>query len=52
MNYATKPMHGPDGIRFFTRMKTITTRWPESDVKVGAKDSTQTQAEFVMPTMK
>lgn len=45
-------MHGPDGVRFFTRMKTITTRWPESDVKVGSKDSTQTQAEFVMPTMK
>lgn len=36
-------MHGPDGVRFFTRMKTITTRWP----------GTQKQnADFVMPTMK
>lgn len=45
-------MHGPDGVRFFTRMKTITTRWPESNVKVGNRESTQSQAEFVMPTMK
>ena len=21
-------MHGPDGVRFYTRMKTITSRWP------------------------
>lgn len=45
-------MHGPDGVRFFTRMKTITTRWPESSVKVDNRESTQSQAEFVMPTMK
>ncbi|MFG1496878.1 CoA-acylating methylmalonate-semialdehyde dehydrogenase [Saccharospirillum sp. HFRX-1] len=37
-------MHGPDGVRFFTRMKTITTRWPDSEVAA--------PAEFVMPTMK
>ncbi|KAF1702482.1 CoA-acylating methylmalonate-semialdehyde dehydrogenase [Pseudoxanthomonas suwonensis] len=35
-------MHGPDGVRFFTRMRTITARWPE-----GAAG-----AEFVMPTMR
>ncbi|MRI33569.1 methylmalonate-semialdehyde dehydrogenase (CoA acylating) [Endozoicomonas sp. OPT23] len=23
-------MHGPDGVRFFTKMKTVTSRWPES----------------------
>jgi len=34
-------MHGPEGVRFYTRMKTITTRWPE-----------KLTAEFVMPTMK
>lgn len=45
-------MHGPDGVRFFTRMKTITTRWPESNVKVNNRESAQSQAEFVMPTMK
>ena len=36
-------MHGPDGVRFFTRMKTLTTRWP---------DAQALSAEFVMPTMK
>ena len=35
-------VHGPDGVRFYTRLKTITARWPE-----GARG-----AEFVMPTMK
>jgi len=35
-------VHGPDGVRFYTRLKTITARWPE-----GAR-----HAEFVMPTMK
>jgi len=45
-------MHGPDGVRFFTRMKTITSRWPESDIKAGTPSEGQTEAEFVMPTMK
>ena len=35
-------VHGPDGVRFYTRLKTITARWPE-----GAR-----HAEFVMPTME
>ncbi len=35
-------MHGPDGVRFYTRQKTVTARWPE-----GSKG-----AEFTMPTMK
>ncbi len=35
-------VHGPDGVRFYTRLKTITARWPE-DAR---------HAEFVMPTMK
>ena len=35
-------VHGPDGVRFYTRLKTVTARWPE-----GARS-----AEFVMPTMK
>ncbi len=35
--------HGPDSIRFYTRTKTVTARWP-SGVKEGA--------EFVIPTMK
>ncbi len=36
-------MHGPEGVRFYTRLKTITTRWPDSASK---------GAEFIMPTMK
>ncbi|WP_026381481.1 CoA-acylating methylmalonate-semialdehyde dehydrogenase [Afifella pfennigii] len=35
--------HGPDSIRFYTKTKTITSRWP-SGVKEGA--------EFVIPTMR
>jgi malonate-semialdehyde dehydrogenase (acetylating)/methylmalonate-semialdehyde dehydrogenase len=35
--------HGPDGIRFYTRMKTITARGP-TGIRAGA--------EFSMPTMK
>jgi malonate-semialdehyde dehydrogenase (acetylating)/methylmalonate-semialdehyde dehydrogenase len=35
-------MHGPEGVRFYTRLKTITTRWP-TGVRI--------DAEFVMPTM-
>ena len=34
--------HGMEGVRFYTRVKTITARWPE---EAGA-------AEFVIPTMK
>ncbi len=36
-------MHGPEGIRFYTRLKTVTTRWP-TGIRSGA--------EFMMPTMK
>ena len=34
-------MHGIEGIRFYTKLKTITSRWPKS---------IQSGAEFVMPT--
>ncbi|WP_345900505.1 CoA-acylating methylmalonate-semialdehyde dehydrogenase [Martelella sp. UBA3392] len=36
-------MHGPEGVRFYTRLKTITQRWPKG-IRAGA--------EFSMPTMK
>ncbi|HVI90179.1 MAG TPA: CoA-acylating methylmalonate-semialdehyde dehydrogenase [Dongiaceae bacterium] len=36
-------MHGPEGVRFYTKLKTITSRWP-TGIRAGA--------EFVMPTMK
>jgi malonate-semialdehyde dehydrogenase (acetylating) / methylmalonate-semialdehyde dehydrogenase len=36
-------VHGPDGVRFYTRLKTVTSRWP----------TTQNEAaQYVMPTMK
>ena len=35
-------MHGPEGVRFYTRQKAVTTRWP-TGIKAGA--------EFKMPTM-
>ncbi|MGE3064723.1 MAG: CoA-acylating methylmalonate-semialdehyde dehydrogenase [Hyphomicrobiaceae bacterium] len=35
--------HGPDSVRFYTKTKTVTSRWPS-----GVKDG----AEFVIPTMK
>ncbi|HEX3498324.1 MAG TPA: CoA-acylating methylmalonate-semialdehyde dehydrogenase, partial [Stellaceae bacterium] len=36
-------MYGPEGVRFFTRMKTIMARWP-TGIRAGA--------DFIMPTMK
>jgi len=36
-------MHGPEGVRFYTRQKAITSRWP-TGLRAGA--------EFTMPTMK
>ncbi|MEM7652370.1 MAG: CoA-acylating methylmalonate-semialdehyde dehydrogenase [Pseudomonadota bacterium] len=36
-------MHGPEGVRFYTKMKAVTQRWP-TGIRSGA--------EFVIPTMK
>ncbi|MBI3705416.1 MAG: CoA-acylating methylmalonate-semialdehyde dehydrogenase [Rhizobiales bacterium] len=36
-------MHGPEGVRFYTKLKTITARWP-TGIRAGA--------EFIMPTMR
>ena len=36
--------YGPDGVRFYTRRKTITQRWPSSEVREGV--------QFSMPTLK
>jgi malonate-semialdehyde dehydrogenase (acetylating) / methylmalonate-semialdehyde dehydrogenase len=35
-------MHGPEGVRFYTKQKAVTSRWP-----TGIRAS----AEFKMPTM-
>ena len=35
-------MHGPEGVRFFTKLKTVTSRWP-TGIRAGA--------DFVMPTL-
>ena len=36
-------IHGPEGVHFYTRLKTMTSRWP-SGIRAGAS--------FVMPTMR
>jgi malonate-semialdehyde dehydrogenase (acetylating)/methylmalonate-semialdehyde dehydrogenase len=36
-------MHGKEGVRFFTKLKTVTARWP-TGIRAGA--------EYVMPTMR
>jgi len=41
--FGDQHMHGPEGVRFYTKLKTITSRWPS-----GARSN----PEFIMPTMK
>ena len=41
--FGDQHMHGPEGVRFYTKLKTITSRWP-SGIRMNP--------EFVMPTMK
>jgi malonate-semialdehyde dehydrogenase (acetylating)/methylmalonate-semialdehyde dehydrogenase len=41
--FGDQHMHGPEGVRFYTKLKTITSRWP-TGIRAGA--------EFVMPTMR
>ena len=41
--FGDQHMHGPEGVRFYTKLKTITSRWPTG---------LRTDPEFVMPTMK
>ncbi len=36
--------HGPEGVRFFTKIKTVTARWPKGGVREGAN--------FNIPTMR
>jgi malonate-semialdehyde dehydrogenase (acetylating)/methylmalonate-semialdehyde dehydrogenase len=36
-------VHGPDGVRFYSRMKTVTSRWPTG---------IRAESEYAMPTMK
>ncbi len=41
--FGDQHMHGPEGIRFYTKLKTMTSRWPSG---------LRSDPEFVMPTMK
>ena len=41
--FGDQHMHGPEGVRFYTKLKTITSRWPSG---------IRSNPEFVMPTMK
>jgi len=47
-SFADHAMHGMEGVRFYTRLKTVTSRWPASS----GKTERGSNAEFVMPTMK
>jgi malonate-semialdehyde dehydrogenase (acetylating)/methylmalonate-semialdehyde dehydrogenase len=41
--FGDSAMHGPEGVRFYTKLKTITSRWPSG---------IRSDPEFIMPTMK
>jgi malonate-semialdehyde dehydrogenase (acetylating)/methylmalonate-semialdehyde dehydrogenase len=41
--FGDSAMHGTEGIKFYTKLKTVTSRWPSG---------IRSNAEFVMPTMK
>ena len=41
--FGDSAMHGPEGVRFYTKLKTITSRWPSG---------IRSNPEFIMPTMK
>ena len=41
--FGDQHMHGPEGVRFYTKLKTITSRWPTG---------LRSDPEFTMPTMK
>ena len=41
--FGDQHMHGPEGVKFYTKLKTVTSRWP-SGIK--------SDPEFIMPTME
>jgi malonate-semialdehyde dehydrogenase (acetylating)/methylmalonate-semialdehyde dehydrogenase len=41
--------YGTEGFRFYTRLKTVTQRWPQAEAPKDGKGALRT--EFVMPTM-
>ena len=41
--FGDQHIHGPEGVRFYTKLKTITSRWPSG---------IRSDPEFVMPTMR
>jgi malonate-semialdehyde dehydrogenase (acetylating)/methylmalonate-semialdehyde dehydrogenase len=41
--FGDQHMHGMEGVRFYTKLKTVTSRWPSG---------IRTNPEFTMPTMK
>jgi len=45
--FADIGIHGEEGVRFYTKVKTVTQRWPAMD-----SSSAVTDSSFVIPTMK
>src|SRR5262245_59926416 len=44
-SFSDHAMHGMEGVRFYTRLKTVTSRWPD-------EQGHDKRSGFVMPTMK
>ena len=40
--FGDQHMHGPEGVRFYTKLKTITSKWPTG---------LTSDPDFVMPTL-
>ena len=41
--------HGMEGVRFYTKVKTVTARWPESVLETSQREG---ESSFVIPTMR
>jgi malonate-semialdehyde dehydrogenase (acetylating)/methylmalonate-semialdehyde dehydrogenase len=41
--FGAHSIHGPDGVHFYTKLKTVTSRWP-TGIRAGA--------EYTFPSMK
>jgi malonate-semialdehyde dehydrogenase (acetylating)/methylmalonate-semialdehyde dehydrogenase len=41
--------HGMEGVRFFTKVKTVTARWPESRLEASRLEG---ESSFIIPTMR
>jgi len=53
--FADTNVHGPEGVRFYTKIKTVTQRWPAVGTlgaEAGGGGQARTENAFVIPTME